>query len=251
MDKNIEEFDWTTASREDRIEPTKALYKALRTASDVTGQSIDAMIIEALGQNIELGTDYISNFRRGNIAAGRAMLIHRWLERHHFDIAQDASPDLFQIDPVSAWDQFINDQAEPDKLTVIPLRDDMGIVQRAADISDQMPTLRLGQNFYLELDCPCDGMLVAFQGYAGQWHPLPLAEDKRRLRIPVTTGTQPLPRNAKGEPIPIVEVDDAGVHRFIAVLSENRDLPTVSTDIMGHHKEHPVKVFDVRVAVVG
>ncbi len=226
MNNKYEDLDWMVLSAADRIEPTKLLYKALRAVSDITGREVDLLMDDAYGEPNTTSPHYASNFRRGNIAAGKAMMIHHWLEQNHFDTAQIASPALFQINPKSAWDSFVEAHAITGKLSVIPLIKRMGIAQRSSEARKSATTIRLGQDYCFELDSGFLGHCVAFECYQGQWHPLPLGADTRRLRTSVHQGLQLLPCDSKGDPIALVELSDGGEHQFVCVVSEDSTLPT-------------------------
>ncbi|MDW3181634.1 hypothetical protein [Roseobacter sp.] len=223
--ENPDEFDWMKASRQKRIEPSKALYRALRAVSDVTGEHIDILMDQAFGETVTLGTDYISNFRRGNIAAGRAMMIHCWLEQNHFDVAKEATPELFRVNPKSAWELFVEKHAKTDGLRIIPMKRQMGILSRARNAPKIVKKLRLGQCFCFELDSPINGTVVAFEEYRGKWHPLPLGADERRLRVLVNERVQMLPRDEVGNPIELEELHDTGQHQYVFVISTDKDIP--------------------------
>ncbi|WVX47999.1 hypothetical protein ROLI_010760 [Roseobacter fucihabitans] len=219
------------ASRQERTEPSKALYRALRAVSDVTGEHIDILMDQAFGETATLGTDYISNFRRGNIAAGRAMMIHRWLEQNHFDVAQNASPTLFQVNPKSVWELFVEQHAKKAGLRIIPMKREMGILSRTKSAPKTVETLQLGQCFCFELDSPHDGVVVAFEKCKSDWHPLPLGADERRLRALVSEGAQFLPRDDAGKLIELEELQDTGQHQYVFVVSPNNTAPISMKDI--------------------
>lgn len=226
----MDEVDWLNMSASERIEPTKVLFVAMRKVSITTGRHIDLLLDDALGEAQSRGTDYESNFRKGKIAAMKAMMIQQWLEQNYFEEAKEATKNietnLFQINPKSAWDSLIEANAITGKLSVILLTKQMGIAQRSKEVQESATTIRLGQDYCLELDSDLVGHCVAFEGYQGQWHPLSLGADTRRLRVEVQQGVQRLPRDSKGDPIALVELNDGGEHQFVCVVSEDSTLPT-------------------------
>jgi hypothetical protein len=236
MEDSDGEIDWLNMSAAERIEPIKALFVAMRKVSITTGRHIDLLLDDALGEAQSRGTDYESNFRKGKIAAMKAMMIHQWLEYNHFEEAKNATKNiqtnLFQINPKSAWDSFVEDRAITGKLGAIPLTKQMGIAQRSKEVRKSVTTIRLGQDYCFELDSGLDGHCVAFEGYQGQWHPLPLGADTRRLRLEVQQGVQRLPRDAKGNPIALVELDDGGEHQIVVVVATDKAMPTDRREIL-------------------
>ena len=108
-----------------------------------------------------MGTDYLSNFRRGNIAAGKAMMIHQWLSENQFEIAQKAAPDLFQFNPKSEWDQFVEHHAIVGKLRIRRLDKNMGLIERDDQVNPIGETLRLTQRFCFELETEITGVALA------------------------------------------------------------------------------------------
>ncbi|MDG1431916.1 MAG: hypothetical protein P8Q23_10130, partial [Paracoccaceae bacterium] len=173
-----------------------------------------------------VGTDYQSNFRRGNISAAKAKLMHQWLEQNHFDLAHKFAPNLFQTNPKSAWDRFVAANAITGNLRIVQLRSETALIERddrAIEIGD---TIRLTQRFCFELTTKIRGAAFAFQKYEGQWHNLPLGADSRSLKGSVLESPQLLPRNSQGNPIGLRENNDAGHHEFVVIVSDNRALPT-------------------------
>ena len=70
MDNN-----WKTATKADRA----ALYHVARAVADTTNLSVEAIMEQAFGHKLMVGTDYLSNFRSGAIGRPKAKLIHAWI----------------------------------------------------------------------------------------------------------------------------------------------------------------------------
>lgn len=231
MTEKFEEYcgiDWMNANKADRTEPTKQLYKALRAVSDITGRDVDLLMDDAYGEPNTTSPNYASNFRRGNIAAGKAMMIHRWLAENHFEVAQTAAAELFQFNPKSAWEQFVERHAIEGKLRIVKLKQDMGLVERDDEAAPVCDTVRLTQRFCFELKTDIKGVALAFQRYEGNWHNFPLGADARNLWGSVKASPQLLPHKADGSVIGLSENNDAGDHQFAVIVSEDRKL---SSDI--------------------
>lgn len=128
-------------------------------------------------------------------SAAKALLMHRWLEEMHFDLAKTFAPELFQMNPARAWDQFLDQRGVDGGLRVVHIENEFGIAQRAAKARRVSKALRFGDAFCLELTSNRLGYAVAFQGYRDKYYPLALGDDERRLRIPITAGVQLLPRD--------------------------------------------------------
>ncbi|WP_317054531.1 hypothetical protein [Roseovarius rhodophyticola] len=223
---DFEEFDWMHASKAERVEPTKKLFLALKAVSDITGRAVDLLMDDAYGTPNTTSPHYASNFRRGNIAAGKALMIHRWLEENHFEIAKTAAPELFQFNPKSAWQQFVDRHAIKGQLRILKLKDSMGLIERDDEDRPDRDTLRLTQRFCFELETEMIGRVLAFQKYQNKWHNFPLGADQRNLWGRVASNPQLLPCAPDGSPIALKENNDAGDHQFAMIVSDAQKLPS-------------------------
>ncbi|RVT87176.1 hypothetical protein DXV76_03590 [Rhodobacteraceae bacterium CCMM004] len=226
----------------------KALYRALRSVADSLGRRTDLLLEEIL--SVQLGTDYLSVARRGRMSVSRAKRMHAWLAGHHYAIAAAAAPELFPIEPESVWALFLRDRGHRDGVSVVPLEGSLGIVQRAADVQKPDALLRLGQNFTFRVMSPWPGQAVAFQEYNRIWHPLPLGRNARHPRATLTTGPQYCPRFPNGDPVPLVEQDHTGDHRFVFVLSCSRPLPLDQPGIMKAWSDSAMRVLMITLRIV-
>jgi hypothetical protein len=226
MDENSGEIDWLRLSKSKRVPLTKDLYLAVSGVADAIDVTILELIDTAFAGLPAVGTDYSSNFRRGNVSAAKAMLMHRWLEENHFELAQKLAPELFQTNPKSAWDRFIDANAIVGKLHIVQLKSEAGLIERDDHAVPVGDTIRLTQRFCFELRTEIRGSALAFQKYEGQWHSLPLGADSRNLKGTVSASPQLLPRDGQGNPIGLRENNDAGHHEFGIIVSDDRTLPT-------------------------
>ena len=226
MDENSGDIDWLRLSKAERVPLTKDLYLAVSGVADATDVTILQLIDTAFVGLPAVGTDYASNFRRGNVSAAKAMLMHRWLEENHFDLAQKLVPDLFQTNPKSAWARFVDENATNGKLRIVQLKSEAGLIERDDQAVPVGDTIRLTQRFCFELTTEIRGAALAFQKYEGQWHSLPLGADSRNLKGTVSENPQLLPRDSEGNPIGLRENNDAGDHQFVLIVFQNRALPT-------------------------
>lgn len=142
MEKNLVDIDWMQLPKAERVVLTKDLYQAVRGVADLSNMTVVQLIDEALKGLPAVGTDYESNFRRGNISARKAVLIYQWLEENHFDVAKTFAPDLFQTNPKSAWELFIDHNAAPGSLRIVQLKSNAGLIERDDQLIDVSETLR-------------------------------------------------------------------------------------------------------------
>ena len=250
MDENSEDIDWRALSKEERVALTLRLYRAVSGVADAQRITIRQVIDQAFKGLPEVGTDYESNFRRGNTSVEKAQLVHQWLELNHFDLAKIFAPELFQMNPARAWDRFLKKRRVDSGLRIVRMQNEYGIAQRAANVGDVSDVLQFGQEYCLELTSDRSGHAIAFQGYRGKWYPLALGNDDGRLRVPIVDDVQLLPRDHKGQPIPLVELDDAGDHSFVVITAPDRDLPLDQPSLASRSEDEALKVFQTNVRFV-
>ncbi|WP_220750440.1 hypothetical protein [Jannaschia pagri] len=211
------------------IEDRKQLYRALRAVADLSNIHIEVLIIRAVGQDIVFGTDYISNFRRGNIAQARARKIHSWLSQNHWADVHEVVPDLFPAPEAGPWKRLIEERAQATGLKIQRL-DQFGIVQRVRDSAEEITSLQLGTPFCFEIDAPRSGSAIMFQEHKGYWYPLPLSKDGTGLRCMVGAGINVVPHSGDSKPISLTENDDTGRHQFVClVIDEEIKLASLKT----------------------
>lgn len=245
------DIDWVSMSGAERLEPTKALYRAFITVAEHNGINADLMLDRALGEAQERGIDYASNFRAGKISKVRAKAIHLWLAQNYFEMAKATAPDLFPYRPVSAFQHFIDKEAIVGKLRVIKISKTLGLIERSDEKRKHVQTLRLSEKFCFEIDTEITGVALAFQCYQDVWHPLPIGADKKRLKADITAGTVFLPKAVDGKSIPLEENNDAGNHQFTIIVSENRNLPQSADELVKAIRlDHPYEVYIVDVRFV-
>ncbi len=184
MDNN-----WKSATKADRV----ALYHVARAVADTTNLSVEAIMEQAFGHKLMVGTDYLSNFRSGAIGRPKAKLIHAWIAEHHAETAHTVDPRLFPKQHTDAWGDYLKNYAIQGKLSIVRLDKSMSLVQRKRNQPDPDEVLKLGEDFCFHLDSRIEGHAVAFQQYQGRWHPLPLGK-KGGNATKVVKGTQYLPR---------------------------------------------------------
>lgn len=230
MDNN-----WKTATKADRA----ALYHVARAIADTTNLTVEAIMEQAFGHKLMVGTDYLSNFRSGVIGRPKAKLIHAWIAKHHSETAHAIDPRLFPKQHTNAWADYLENHAIKGKLSLTRFDKSMGLVQRKRNHPKPEEVLKLGEAFCFHLCSEIKGRAVAFQMYKGVMHQLPLGLDGEFLTS-IRRGEQYLPIDETGEPEKLVETSDIGQHRFIVAVTEDRSkLPTVT--------QPPLTIGDVRV----
>ncbi len=231
MDNN-----WKTATKADRA----ALYHVARAVADTTNLSVEAIMEQAFGHKLMVGTDYLSNFRSGAIGRPKAKLIHAWLAEHHAETAHAVDPKLFPKQHTDAWADYLEEHAIHGKLSIARFDTSMGLVQRKRSQPTPDEILKLGEEFCFHLDSDINGYAVAFQMYQGILHPLPLGLN----HDPTTTisrGDQFLPLDETGQPDPLSEASDLGMHQFIIFVTDSASMlptsktpPNIGNDIAAH-----------------
>lgn len=219
MDNN-----WKTATKADRA----ALYHVARAVADTANLSVEAIMEEAFGHKLMVGTDYLSNFRSGAIGRPKAKLIHAWIAEHHAETAHAVDPRLFPKQHTDAWSDYLKNHAIHGRLSIARFDTSMGLVQRKRNQPDPDEVLKLGEDFYFHLDSRIDGYAVAFQMYEEILHPLPLGQNED-LSTTIRQGKQILPLDDGGAVEKLTETTDLGHHHFIiSVAGEALQLPTVT-----------------------
>lgn len=237
-------FDPT--NREDK----KQLYPVLRAICDVDPRETPELLIDkACGKPLRRGTDYIKNVAKGDFAKSIAQLVYLYLRDHHFDIAHKISPDIFPETPAMRWRQILDERAVKGKLKIVPMKRSMGIVQRAREVSNAECTLKLGQEFCLELETDRDGHAILLQGLRDKWPPIELIDGKH-YRMPITKGTTIFPMLGNGAPDPIMEPRDLGLHEFAAIVSDQPNIPFAIERLILWVNDHDCQLHRVSVQLV-
>ena len=217
MDNN-----WKSATKADRA----ALYHVARAIADTTNLSVEAIMEQAFGHKLMVGTDYLSNFRSGAIGRPKAKLIQAWIAENHAETAHAVDPRLFPKTHTDAWADYLANHAIHGKLRIVRFDKSMGLVQRKRmqPIPDEV--LRLGEEFCFHLESDIKGHAAAFQRYQGTTHSIPLGLNG----VPTTainSGEQFLPLDEGGQPDKLSEVYDVGYHQFVSATAPSVfDLPT-------------------------
>ncbi len=250
MEEFSGEVDWHNLPTELRYTYGKQLYSVISVVAPKIGKKIESYAIEILGPHANVADTYHSTMRKGKMSVQHTLAVHNYLAENHFEDAHHIAPHLFPDNPTSKWARFLQEHQREGSLKLVRLADDFGIVRRTNDLPEVSDTLKLGEKFCFSLISVRPGHLVAFQGYRGGWHHVPLDRDGKSTSVSIHEGQQYLPANAKGIAIPLTEEDDAGRHTFVAITSSQRDLTRNHSDLANRLGDPDLQVFRVEVRFV-
>lgn len=245
MDKN--ELDWRGLSSAQRQAPTKTLYEILRRLHVQLGGRFDDLFEQAQGVPLSQGIDPYSNIKRGVYDRNKTRNIHEWLARNHFEFAQSEAPELFQYPRRPAWDVFLETHSVNGGLSVIAA-DGFGIASRKPP-QDGVSLFRLGQKYLFEVTASRPAYVVAFEEHDGKWYLLGLGETEKKLIVQVGTGKTKLPCAKDGTPIPLMEHDHTGLHRFAFVLCFGAKPPTPQNSLIAYANDNSVTIMQAKMRV--
>lgn len=223
------------------------LYRALVAAAELVNETFDQFLQTPFDPPWNVGPNYRRNLQRGEYSAIRAGVLHDFLMRHHFAAARLEAPEIFPQSPERRWQEIVDERGIEGRLSIVPVKRSMGIVQWTSDIDAAEATLKLGQEFVLKLESEVRGYAIALQGVRNAWHPIPLNQE-RGLVAPVKTGNNVLPLGANDQPETLVESHDLGMHQFVVVAADARDIPVDVSKLVTcvHEKACLINTFTVR-----
>ena len=138
MDNN-----WKTATKADRA----SLYQVARAVAETTNLSVEAIMEQAFGHKLMVGTDYLSNFRSGAIGRPKAKMIHACIAKHHAETAHAVDPKLFPKAHTDIWADYLEKHAIRGRLSIARFDKSMGLVQRKRNQPKPDEILKLGEEF--------------------------------------------------------------------------------------------------------
>lgn len=228
----------------------KQLYPVLRALADIDPKTTPELLIdEACGKPLARGKDYLHNVRKGDFAKSIAQLAYVYLRDHHFEIAHKTSPDIFDETPDMRWQKIVDERAIEGRLKIVPVKKEMGVAQRAREVNAAETTLKLGQEFCLELTSDNAGHVILLQGPLNQWHPIALIDGKD-YNLLITGGATILPQLANGAPDPLVESRDLGLHEFVVVVSDQPNSLSTVERLITWVNEHDCQIHRTTVRFV-
>ncbi|WP_226550415.1 hypothetical protein [Celeribacter naphthalenivorans] len=205
-ENDAQAFDWSKASNAER----KKLFSVTKAIASATGTALEVLLNTALGQPSDHDWGDMANLRNGKLAREKSQKLYDYLAEHHYELAQKTNETLFPFRVVRDVEAYITEAAHQGRLHVVPTTDELGLVKRKRQHLPPDAVLELGESFCLELDAINPGFAVAFQGYKGEWHPLPLGADGEEQACRIKEGMQLLPQTAEGQPESLSEDEDTG-----------------------------------------
>ena len=224
-------FNWETATATE----ITVLYEAISVLLKPKALTWKQVFAEA-SPNIQIGTDYERNFRRGKIAPKRAKEIFDWLKLRFPETASYVDEKLTSV-PISTdantpWERFIDEhgvfsnvllQIVQIEERVYPLRGSTGskITLEQAKPPQAQYELKLHSRFTFKIDSPLRGVLCVLQWSCGVWWPIPLSN--LTCWTDVREGSQWLPYDPEdgGGDLPhlLSEHTEDGLHRLVFLIA--------------------------------
>lgn len=226
-----------------------SLYKALTAAAELANEPFDQFLQTPFDPPWNLAANYRRNLQRGEYSAIRAKVLYEFMIANHFTVAHSEALEIFPQTPEMRWQEIIDRRAIEGKLSIVPVKRSMGIVQRASKVDAVGTTLKLGQEFCLKLDSDLGGHAIALQGVRSSWHPIPLAEDQSFVAT-IKTASNTLPLGSNGDPEPLVENHDLGLHQFVVVVAKTPDVPRSLTQLVSWVEESCTEIHVAKVRLV-
>lgn len=229
--RSMTSFNWESATASEII----VLYEAIRDLLKPKALTWKQVFAEA-SPNIETGTDYERNFRRGKIASHRARQIFEWLERRFPETAAYVDDLLTSvhtaIDLNTPWEIFIEEHGQFSnvKLQVVRLKE--RVYPQTSETGSKIDIeeikrvevqyeLKLHTHFTFQLDSPIRGVLSVLQWSRGVWWPIPLTNFV--CWTDVKEGAQWLPYDPESDngslPRLLSEHTEDGLHRLVFLIT--------------------------------
>lgn len=213
--------------------PDKAqLYQVLKSVAKLSyGDTVDLVIDRAVGQPVPHGTDWQRNYRSGAYDSVIAQITHRWVEKHHFALAHEVSPDIFPNTPERQWRKILDERADESRLRLVLVPSTFGVVQRESQLEKVKQVIKLGQRFCFELDSDSDGYAIALQGRGDHWNVIDLGVEGEAVGA-IKQGMNRLPQLPNDQIDPIWEESDEGVTDFVLVTAATNRMPTEVSNLI-------------------
>lgn len=234
-------IDWDQTTNAER-KCLNAATKALRSRLNIDWQTV---FQRAFGLDDQVGDGYQDNLRKGAIAPGKAYKLYTWLYHHDRALADQVESQIFALRAATApeapplWESLIK-RGRFANIRTIKAQSSLGIVDFARREPIDPTALKLFDEFIFEIDAPLAGEVMAFQGYGGQWYPLPLSTVAPTVNV--QQGKALLPVDDDGRPEPLREEARPGRYRFMFVIVKGDRLPDLAT--LQPHQPIPTRIRD-------
>ena len=233
------DWDYTTkAERRVLHDPTRALKQRLNI-------SWQTAFLDAFGPNDRVGARYEDNLRKGAISPGKAYKLFSWLYQHDRALADQVETQIVALRAETApevpplWESLIK-RGRFAHIRTIKAPSSLGIVDFARREPVDPTALMLFDEFIFEINAPLAGEVMAFQGYGGQWYPLPLSTIAPTVNV--QQGKALLPVDDDGRPEPLREEERPGRYLFMFVIVKGDRLPDLAT--LQLHQPIPTRIRD-------
>lgn len=254
--------DWLNASKHECAK----LHRQVRRFVDERNLRPDRLLNQIYAGTITVGKDDFNNLRKGSLSKKKVSLIARWFEKHHPEVLVASEPPTQSRPPsapgeitasyptpIKRWKSFIQQHGmfgkvdvqlieprppisipeEPEKL-LNPTRDAQASSIAPPDTNPLSDiAVRLNEAFHFRFTPEISGSLLALQqaGYPW-WEPLPLHGDEAFLILDQPTLV--LPQDQSGTPLPLLETERAGRHRFVFLLAPSSLIAPTFQEIGGN-----------------
>ena len=174
----------------------KKLHAVCRKIKNKRDTDWHCLLVETVGLDVTAG-HWEGNLRRGDANQGKVLTLYRWIIANELEFAAEADSELFNLSLKTGWEGFLDRHGQYGNLHVRPYDDgdDLGLHDISASVPLSETRIRLGQEFFFELDSPIAGSAIGLVSFKNQWYPFPLTNKASQfdpIKLIVTTHALPL-----------------------------------------------------------
>ncbi|MCE8006834.1 hypothetical protein [Aestuariivita sp.] len=225
------------------------LYRAVVAAAELTNERFDDFLQTPFNPPWALAPNYRRNLQRGDYSAIRAQMLYEFLQDHHFAAAHREAPDIFSHSPALRWREILDQRASTNTFKLVLVKRAFGVVERQSRLSAADTTIKLGQEFCLELISDMEGYALALQGQRDTWHVIEIGPNGE-LVVPIQAGKVLLPYAQDRRPDPLSENRDVGLHDFVIVTSAVETIPVTVDWLITWVNDVPCQLHRASVRIV-
>ncbi len=197
------------------LDERKAFYPVCKAIKNTLEITWEAFFRKA---GISVGDKFEDNLRKGNIGINKFVTLYEWVVAHHLGEGVRRAPEIFDASQLSNWDNFLKEKGEWHRADVHIL-EELSLTAQSHNQPKSKTHLRLGQDFCFWINSAHAGLLIGFENYKGNWHPMPLGVDGGGFVTPVQEGKQRLPIDPKtGVPIALSDTEHDGLHGYVFII---------------------------------